>query len=160
MIRWRIKEADQPHRGAEITHYVEAVGPLLRSASIDIHPFVIQVWEDYRLMPDRAPRRRSLSPTATLTPYSYQINQLQVSSYSRYVFGKGQQLILDLIREFDPEIIDIKLASYRGRRPAIYLMHNRLGPAPLSVFGDALRRAVLLAGTLLSLNTSFQEKMY
>ena len=33
-------------------------------------------------------------------------------------------------------------------RPAIYLNHKRLGPAPLSIFGDALRRAVLLASTL------------
>jgi AAA15 family ATPase/GTPase len=33
----------------------------------------------------------------------------------------------------------------------IYLQHKRLGRAPLSVFGDALRRVVLLAGTILSL---------
>ncbi|MGA2701957.1 MAG: AAA family ATPase [Isosphaeraceae bacterium] len=140
----------QPRRGAEITHFVESDAPLLRSASFDPQPVVIQVWEDYPIQPGR-PRRRSLAPTETLTPYSYQINRVQVSSHSRFLFGHEQDMILDLVREFDSEIIDMKLASFRGRRPAIYLMHRRLGPAPLSVFGDALRRVVLLASTLLAL---------
>ena len=41
--------------------------------------------------------------------------------------------------------------SLRGARPALYLVHRRMGPAPLSVFGDALRRVVLLATTITSL---------
>jgi len=146
-----IIEDGQPQRGAEITHYVESVGPLLRSGSFDPHPVVIQVWEDYRSLPGRTPRRRSVAPTETLTPYSYQINQVQVRTRSRSIFGPEQDLILNLIREFDPEIIDVKLGSFRGVRPAVYVEHRRLGPAPLSVFGDALRRAVLLAGTIFSL---------
>ena len=90
-------------------------------------------------------------PTETLTPYSYQINKIQVRSYSRYLLGREKGSLLKLIQEFDPEINGITLASLRGVRPAIYLEHERLGSAPLSVFGDALRRAVLLAGTIPSL---------
>jgi AAA15 family ATPase/GTPase len=62
-----------------------------------------------------------------------------------------RDLVLDLIRELDPEITDIRQVSIRGLTPAIYLSHKRLGQAPLSVFGDALRRAVLLAAMIVSL---------
>ena len=57
-------------------------------------------------------------------------------------------MVLELVQSFDPEIQGVEIASFQGVRPAIYLNHRRLGPAPLSVFGDALRRAVLLASTL------------
>jgi AAA15 family ATPase/GTPase len=53
-----------------------------------------------------------------------------------------------LIREIDEDIEDLRIASFRGGRPSIYLNHKKLGPAPLSIFGDALRRAVLLSSTL------------
>jgi len=87
----------------------------------------------------------------TLTPCSYQINRNQVRFYSRQVFQEDFFSIPELLRDFDSDIENIELASMRGDRPAIYLKHKRLGIAPLSIFGDATRRAVLLATTLLSL---------
>lgn len=141
----------QPRRGAEIAHVLESEAPILPTRVVASEPIVMQVWEDYPIPPGRPPLKRSPLPIETLTPYSYQINRVQVRYHSRYQFGTDRDIVLDLIREFDPEITDIKQASFRGMRPAIYLKHQRLGPAPLSVFGDALRRAVLLAGTLLSL---------
>jgi len=140
----------QPGRGAEITHCFESDGSLLRSGASVPQPVAIQVWEDYPDRPAR-PRRRSRAPTETLTPYSYQINRMQVRHYSQYVLGREQDIVSGLLRTFDPDIIGIELASLRGGRPAIYLKHQRFGPAPLSVFGDALRRALLLAGTVFSL---------
>jgi AAA domain, putative AbiEii toxin, Type IV TA system/AAA ATPase domain len=130
----------EPRRGAEITHFV---GTLI--------PNVAQIWEDAALHVGLPRSFRTPVATETLTPYSYQINRVQVRYHSRYLFGTDRDIVLDLIREFDPEITDLKQASFRGMRPALYLNHKRLGPAPLSIFGDALRRAVLLAGTLLSL---------
>ena len=150
-------EMDEQWRGAEIAHHVECE-PTLDQAIFfpsTIDPIVIQLWEDDRMMgrPSRPQQSRNL-PTVTLTPYSYQLNRLQVRSHSQQLFSsstdptQGQDLVLQLIRQFDSDIIDIKIASFRGARPAIYLNHKRLGPAPLSIFGDALRRAVLLASTL------------
>jgi len=89
--------------------------------------------------------------TKTLTPCSYQINRDQVIFYSRQVFQQDFPNIPELLRDFDNDIESIELASMRGDRPAIYIKHKRLGIAPLSIFGDATRRAVLLASTLLSL---------
>ncbi len=144
---------DEAWRGAQLTPIVE-IGPETT------FPFVegaaaepLTVWEQMPIRPmHRARRRRGSLPNETLTPYSYQINRLQVSSHSKELLTeKRKELALELIREFDPAIRDIQLASFHGDRPAIYIDHAELGLAPLSVFGDALRRAVLLASTLYGL---------
>jgi hypothetical protein len=141
----------EPRRGAEINHYVDSDGSLLRSGTSIPDPVSIRVWEDSNEPSRRATRARSRAPTETLTPYSYQINRVQVRYYSQNLLGRQKSEVLNLVREFEPEITDINLASVRGGRPSIYLDHKRLGFAPLSVFGDALRRAVLLAATIPSL---------
>jgi hypothetical protein len=145
---------DEPWKGAEIVHYVETSESGSRSSS-EIEPVLLQLWEHDRMMgrPYR-PKKRGNLPTDTLTPYSYQLNRLQVRSQSNQLFSsradalKGKEHVLELVREFDPDVLDIEIASFRGDRPALYLNHRRLGPAPISVFGDALRRAVLLSSTL------------
>jgi hypothetical protein len=127
----------QLRHGAEITHFPD-----------DQIPRVAQVWEDQPVHVGLPRSIRTPVATETLTPYSYQINRVQVSSRSRHVFDRRRDMVLELVQSFDPEIQGVEIASFQGVRPAIYLNHRRLGPAPLSVFGDALRRAVLLASTL------------
>ena len=58
---------------------------------------------------------------------------------------------MELLKDFDADVEGIDMASFSGNRAAIYIKHRKLGVAPLSVFGDAMRRAVLLAATLPSL---------
>ncbi|MCX6141688.1 MAG: AAA family ATPase [Ignavibacteriales bacterium] len=154
-------EMEEPWRGAEIAHFVESDAAPNQATLFDsgthstIEPIVMQFWEEDRMMGRhyRSQREGNL-PTDTLTPYSYQLNRLQVRSHSQQLFSseadstRGREYVLELITQFDPDIVDIQIASFRGGRPAIYLNHKRMGPAPLSVFGDALRRAVLLASTL------------
>jgi hypothetical protein len=149
----RKKDLDQAWRGAELTHYVESDAPIQRTlfetpGTTTIEPVAIQIWEGLPYT-RRAIRRRQRIESATLTPYSYQINRLQVRYQSEQFFVEGRRdLVLDLVREFDPDIQGVSVESLFGGRPAIYLQHRRLGPAPLSTFGDALRRAVLLANTI------------
>lgn len=73
---------------------------------------------------------------------------VSVRSQSKTIFEQDSPGVLDLLRDFDADIEGIDLASFAGDRPAIYLKHRRLGIAPLSIFGDAMRRSVLLAATL------------
>ena len=145
----------QPRRGAEITHFIRAdhqstYWPFQPKALEAYHdrPITIEVWENERIFKQRYRTHINYMQTETLTPYSYQINPVQVRYQSLAVFDSGKDAILDLVRAFDSEVDDIKIASFRGARPAIYLNHRRLGPAPLSVFGDGLRRVVLLAGAI------------
>ncbi len=139
----------QPRRGAEITHHVNSVIPLSPKSDFEEEIITTQVWEDQPISAGRPPSRRGSLPCESLTPYSYQINKVQVRSLSR-LLPRPEYLasIRALIQEFDDDIQDIYVASFRGARPAIYLKHRRLGPAPLSVFGDGLRRTVLLATRL------------
>ncbi len=150
-------EIDDIHlrRGAEITHFIRAdhqstywpFQPEPLEAYHDL-PIKLAVWENERVFKQQYRTHVNHMQTETLTPYSYQINPVQVRYQSLAVFNSGRGPILDLVRGFDSDVDDIKIASFRGARPAIYLNHRRLGPAPLSVFGDGLRRAVLLAGAL------------
>jgi energy-coupling factor transporter ATP-binding protein EcfA2 len=147
-------------RGAQIIHHIwDESQPFDHPAD----PIIIQIWEEDRMSGVRSrtsSRRSNLDiPVEMLTPYSYQLNRLQVSSHSQQLlfpfleeYKIRRQSIIELVREFDPDVIDINVASFRGGRPAIYISHKRLGPAPLSVFGDALRRAVLLASTIQKLS--------
>jgi ABC-type Na+ transport system ATPase subunit NatA len=114
-------------------------------------PLQLPVWEDHEpaLVPHRLRRERRVD-TETLNPYSYQINRLQVRRLSGGRLAHSVGPLLDLIRQFDSQIEDIDIGSIRGGRPSIYIHHRRLGVAPISVFGDALRRAVLLATTILT----------
>ncbi|WP_431100298.1 AAA family ATPase [Roseateles noduli] len=90
---------------------------------------------------------------AALLPYSYQLNTLQVGARSSQLFvEEGPLLLLELMREFDQDVQNVEVASFAGLRPAIYIKHRRLGVVPLSAFGDAMRRCLLLATTLTSLS--------
>jgi len=107
----------------------------------------LKVWE-YDPVRVSGPTRGARIDCETLTPYSYQTNRNQVRSQSKTIFENDSPGVLDLLRDFDADIEGIDLASFAGDRPAIYLKHRRLGIAPLSIFGDAMRRSVLLAATL------------
>lgn len=140
-------------RGGEISHLVHGIaqvnkGTLFENDELDKEELTVRVWEDVQPYSVRPRQAGGYIPTETMTPYSYQINRVQVRHQSLQVFEDHQDLILELIRDFDPDVDNLKIASFRGGRPAIYVNHRILGPAPLSVFGDALRRAVLLASTL------------
>jgi hypothetical protein len=156
-------DIEEEWSGAEITHRVfwdqagrtksilEALGEPREADEIE----VMQVWEEDRMMGRfLRPRKRERLPTETLTPYSYQLNRLQVRSQSQHLFNTeldwthGRGYVLDLMSLFDSDVVGIEMASLRGNRPAIYIQHKKLGFAPLTVFGDALRRAVLLASTM------------
>jgi len=146
-------------RGAQIIHHIwDESQPYDQPPD----PMVLQIWEDDRMSGVRSrPSGKRMPqdiPAEMLTPYSYQLNRMQVSSHSQQLlfplfdkYKSGREAIVDLVREFDPDVLDINVASLRGGRPALYVSHKRLGPAPLSVFGDALRRAVLLASTIQTL---------
>lgn len=91
------------------------------------------------------------SKCAIVYPYSYQMNPVQVQSLSRLQADQDGLQASELLQQFDADVLDVDIRSSQGYRPSIYLKHRRLGLVPLSVFGDAMRRSVLLASTLSSL---------
>lgn len=148
---------EETMRGADLIHIPQWTQPpppnIFQPETFidDTQLLSLKVWEG--IIPKRYGRVRNAPKldSETLTPYSYQINRNQVKSQSKRIFQLDSPSVLELLQDFDNDIEGIDLASFRGDRPAVYIKHRKLGVAPLSVFGDATRRAVLLASNLLSL---------
>lgn len=152
--RMDAEKLDQEWRGSSITYrptFTDSVAdPFQNSLAPE---FGTLIWDGLPITRPRSsqPKNWPRLDCAVIYPYSYQMNPVQVQSLSRVQFGDEGKVVVDLLRQFDPDVLDVDIGSSRGYRPAIYLKHRRLGLAPLSVFGDAMRRSVLLASTLSSL---------
>lgn len=149
------EKVDQEWRGSNITYQ-----PSFVPHEHDLFPaegansvFSMLIWDGLPITRLRNKQRKDLPriECAVVYPYSYQMNQIQVQSLSRVQSGDEGAVVTDLLRQFDKDVLDVDIGSSRGYRPAIYLRHRSLGLAPLSVFGDAMRRSVLLASMLTSL---------
>ncbi|MFZ2724702.1 MAG: AAA family ATPase [Methylococcaceae bacterium] len=135
-------------RGADLTFISSLLNNQLNLFLDNKKITTLRIWED---LPIRRRYSKNIGVNSkTLTPYSYQLNRNQLQLQSKYLFDKSSN-VLELLKDFDVDIQGIDIASFSGGLAAIYIKHRKLGIAPLSVFGDATRRAVLLATTLLSL---------
>lgn len=143
-------------RGVELTHYPKWL-ETADSTTFHGHPYVgveppsLRLWEKRNIGRFSRLRNGPMLESKTLTPYSYQLNRNQLASQSKQIFEQASPSVLELLQDFDADIQGIDLASFSGDRAAVYIKHRKLGVAPLSVFGDATRRSVLLSATLLSL---------
>lgn len=135
-------------RGADLTHESHWSDSI--PENVIFPPVSLRIWNDLPVM--RYAKVRKFAPPGlvceALYPYSYQMNSLQVKKISRLKSSDCAESDVDLLRQFDPDVLDIDIRSNSGYRPAIYLSHRRLGNVPLSIFGDAMRRSVLLSSTL------------
>jgi ABC-type Na+ transport system ATPase subunit NatA len=145
-VEYENEEEITPCRAAKL-EYV-----LVLSQQGEDKPFFLEVNEKGGTIPSLWEERKKKYSVyinyELLTPYSYQLNKVQLQTFSEQLFNDD---IVELLKKFDADIEGIRIGSFGGQRPAIYIKHRQLGEAPLSVFGDATRRAVLLTSTLLSL---------
>lgn len=147
----------EPMRGGELSYYPD----WCRDRAFGTHQSLLfdetegvpalRVWEHLAGTRINKRKRGPHLDVEVLTPYSYQINRIQVRTHSKQILRSDIPQVLDLLRDFDQDVEGIELASFYGERPALYIKHRKLGFAPLSVFGDAMRRSALLAATLPSL---------
>jgi hypothetical protein len=136
-------------RGVEVIHTVRVVtSELLQvTGTGDRVEERTPIWDgEFYAISKRSPAPGL--PFEVLSPYSYQINRFQARNLSRSIRAGFLPQIIELLQVFDPEIQDIDVLSLTGDRPGIYLTHRRLGNAPLSVFGDAIRRVTLLSSSI------------
>lgn len=146
-------------RGAELTHFpiwskpqTSLLDRIFQSnQGIDEEAKSLKVFEGSSHFSFRKETKSPSLDCKTLTPYSYQTSSYQLQAQSKRIFQNDSPSALELLKDFDADIEGIDMASFSGNRAAIYIKHRKLGVAPLSIFGDAMRRAVLLAATLPSL---------
>ncbi|NNC03114.1 AAA family ATPase [Corallococcus exiguus] len=109
--------------------------------------FAVDFWEA-RPSLISLPQQTGATPIATVTPFSHRIRQLEVEALSDAVFSDLKPTVLDLLKQFDPDIEDLEILKRPRNDAAIYLRHRRLGRAPLSTFGDGMRRVLLMGVSL------------
>ncbi|MBW4465244.1 MAG: AAA family ATPase [Pegethrix bostrychoides GSE-TBD4-15B] len=111
-----------------------------------------QLWEHEFLSRASGKREPSLL-TSVVTPASHRsdIGQFRLLSEARFHNFKSD--VLDLLRQMDHNISDIEILlspESVSSRFNIYIQHERLGLAPVSTFGDGVRRLLHIALKLAS----------
>jgi hypothetical protein len=83
---------------------------------------------------------------ATLAPYSHRNQPSQVRKYSEIIVNDEKYAFIDLIHQFDSDILDVQIVAdkFTGR-PSLVFKHRRAGFVPVSVLGDGIRRVLSIA---------------
>lgn len=103
-----------------------------------------ELWENERLV-NRRSRADLMLAVETVTPYSHRIDQLQVGLLSEAIFRRFKPEVINLLRGMDAGILDLQILSRPGSRPSLYIEHEELDIAPVSAFGDGVRRLLFIA---------------
>lgn len=146
-------EVDAVLAGAELEVIAQVVaeqGSLFSSDNKESRKEAFQFWEKERFVQRK--RNKPFVKNATIFP-SYSSSEPILSRLSRIILQEpdGKSEVLELIRSFDENIIDIQILSPTGKSN-LYIEHKELGFAPLYVFGDGFKRTLIIALTLLTAN--------
>jgi predicted ATP-dependent endonuclease of OLD family len=111
-----------------------------------------QLWEDEFLSKISGKKEPSLR-TAVVTPSSHrsELGQFRLLSEARFQNFKSD--VVELLRQMDRNISDIEILlspEAISSRFNIYIQHEKLGLAPVSTFGDGVRRLLHIALKLAS----------
>jgi AAA15 family ATPase/GTPase len=86
-------------------------------------------------------------PVATITPVTHRIEQL--SGISDLIKSKNKASVLQALNLFDPGVRDVAILTHQGMRSTIEIDHSAFNTtAPVSAFGDGMRRALTFALTV------------
>ncbi|PZV11776.1 MAG: recombination protein F [Leptolyngbya sp.] len=112
-----------------------------------------QLWEDAFI--GKLPRSGQLNlETSIVTPSSHRSETEQFRLLSKASFHDFKTSAISLLRQVDPGITDIEILlspdSISSSRFSAYIQHERFGLAPLSTFGDGIRRLLHIALKLAS----------
>lgn len=102
-------------------------------------------------------RRHPVIATQFIHPFSHHFSDWPPSLWSDVVTDELKDSTLELLRSYDPNILDIDLVlCQRGdalvhehpKSVSLLVTHQRLGRAPLSSFGNGFRRLFTLTAAL------------
>jgi AAA15 family ATPase/GTPase len=104
-----------------------------------------QFWEDERFVQPQRSRDRALFNHAIVYP-AYSSSDVVLAFRLTQVTKEGAKSnLLEVLRLFDPEILDIHILSTSSNRLSLYIEHQKLGFAPFYTFGDGLKKTLLIA---------------
>lgn len=110
-----------------------------------VEPF--SFWEN-EFFKTRQKPSEPLLPVATITPVSHYVEQIQIRQLSEATLEGVKDEALQVIQLLDPGVQDLEILSRQGIFSTLYIQHKDVGLAPLSAFGDGVRRTLMMALTL------------
>jgi len=132
----------------ELKAVIRVVQPMLfDSAPTREISETFQLWEEERFTTRKTPPAPML-PVSTISPVSHRAEQIQIKRLTEATFEDVKDEVLQVIQLLDPGVQDLEILSRRGIRPTLYIRHQDVGLAPLSAFGDGVRRTLMIALTL------------
>ena len=139
---------DLIERGADLKLTATTTQKSLSKEQDQITEETFQLWESQRSIFGK--KRSDLAlPVETISPFSHRIEQLQVKSLSNAIEQRFKTEIINLLQNLDQGIIGLEiLSTSRDRKERLYIDHKDIGIAPLSAFGDGVRRLLYIASTL------------
>lgn len=142
-------EIDSVRAGLELEIAVNLASAQLNLFPPEAEREIFQFWENERFVQRR--RNKPIVKNATIFP-SYSSSEPILERLSRIILQEedGKNEVLELIRSFDNNILDIQILSMPTAIATLYIKHKELGLAPLYVFGDGFKRALVIALTLLT----------
>lgn len=144
-----VSDMDSVRPGLELE--VEAKLSSIQGSLFELEPEreIFQFWESERFVQRK--RNRPLVRNATIFP-SYSSSEPILNRLSQVILNEtdGKSAVLELIRAFDDNILDIHILSTPTSRATLYIEHRELGFAPLYVFGDGFKRTLVIALTILT----------
>ena len=152
----RLSNDDDP-----LNEYIKSgieLGVIVYPAIVQANPFgsseliikeSFEFWDRERIILKKRPTPYIKS--ATISP-SYSESESISFLLTRIIERDEKDEILQILRLFDDNIIDIEILSTRTARATVKIRHQILGLTPLYIFGDGFKRALVMAITLMSID--------
>lgn len=102
-------------------------------------------WDDERFVQRKRLRGKALLNHVIVYP-SYSSSDVLLTLRLTQITKEGtKNNLLEVVRLFDPEILDIQILATSSNRSSLYIQHQKLGFAPFYTFGDGLKKTLLIA---------------
>ena len=104
-----------------------------------------ELWENFENL--NRTRKRTLPhtlPVTTIMPYSHQEKRVQMRQMTHAKTKGFAEQVLNLIQQIDPGIENLEILSNDGKRFSLYFQHQKIGLAPVNMFGEGVQRALAL----------------
>lgn len=156
----RDKEVEVEHIQIEVATTLTSLAKPDQPALFDVDEYRQEILDfSDNAFPSLSLNNQPFIATQLINPFSHRLSGLQPHLWSKVVTAELKNSTLNLLRSYDPKIEDIDLVLVEGgadvsriepRRDRLVLSvkHQQLGRAPLSTFGDGLRRIFTLAAAI------------
>ena len=120
---------------------------ILKCNDVDVEFKFDECEKNFKVSSDESLRLMSID---YLSPVDHYVQNKLVRIISSTVKNGSKFELVEMLNLFDENIIGLELIG-EDRRTVAYLQHSKLGLVPLSVFGDGIKKVLLLACSILSL---------